>query len=143
MATALITKIFSGTLSDYLGRRKALTVLGYGLAAVTSFAQITSDVQVQASLQQLFGNVNNIDLFSGLLAEKHLPGSSVGELTQRITVDQFTRLRDGDRFFYLNTFSGDALARIQNTSLADIIRRNTTNTNLQSNVFYYSASITG
>src|SRR5919109_1634587 len=33
-ATALITKIFSGTLSDYLGRRKALTVLGYGLAAV-------------------------------------------------------------------------------------------------------------
>jgi MFS family permease len=34
-ATALITKIFSGTLSDYLGRRKALTVLGYGLAAIT------------------------------------------------------------------------------------------------------------
>ena len=34
-ATGLITKIFSGTLSDYLGRRKALTVLGYGLAAVT------------------------------------------------------------------------------------------------------------
>jgi MFS family permease len=34
-ATAPITKIFSGTLSDYLGRRKALTVLGYGLAAIT------------------------------------------------------------------------------------------------------------
>src|SRR5690348_13149782 len=34
-ATALITKIFSGTLSDYLGRRKALTALGYGLAAIT------------------------------------------------------------------------------------------------------------
>jgi MFS family permease len=34
-ATAAITKIFSGTLSDYLGRRKALTVLGYGLAAIT------------------------------------------------------------------------------------------------------------
>lgn len=34
-ATAAITKIFSGTLSDYLGRRKWLAVLGYGLAAVT------------------------------------------------------------------------------------------------------------
>ena len=34
-ATALITKIFSGTLSDYLGRRKALTTIGYGLAAIT------------------------------------------------------------------------------------------------------------
>ena len=34
-ATALIARIFSGTISDYLGRRKALTVLGYGLAAIT------------------------------------------------------------------------------------------------------------
>ena len=33
-ATALIAKVFSGTISDYLGRRKALTVLGYGLAAI-------------------------------------------------------------------------------------------------------------
>ncbi|HEX7952431.1 MAG TPA: MFS transporter [Burkholderiales bacterium] len=34
-ATAAITKIFSGALSDYLGRRKFLMVLGYGLAALT------------------------------------------------------------------------------------------------------------
>src|SRR5438128_11774506 len=31
-ATASITKVFSGTWSDRLGRRKSLTVLGYGLA---------------------------------------------------------------------------------------------------------------
>src|SRR3990167_8216390 len=34
-ATALIVKVFSGTLSDYLGRRKGLTVLGYGLGAIS------------------------------------------------------------------------------------------------------------
>src|SRR5574342_690132 len=34
-ATAAITKIFSGALSDYLGRRKSLLVLGYALAALT------------------------------------------------------------------------------------------------------------
>ena len=34
-ATAAITKVFSGTLSDYLGKRKWLAVLGYGLAAIT------------------------------------------------------------------------------------------------------------
>lgn len=34
-ATAQITRVFSGWLSDVLGRRKALTVAGYGLAAVT------------------------------------------------------------------------------------------------------------
>ncbi|HWA60519.1 MAG TPA: MFS transporter [Caulobacteraceae bacterium] len=34
-ATASITKVFSGWLSDRLGKRKALAVLGYGLSAVT------------------------------------------------------------------------------------------------------------
>jgi MFS family permease len=34
-AIASITKIFSGTLSDHLGRRKALALAGYGLAALS------------------------------------------------------------------------------------------------------------
>ncbi len=34
-ATALIVKVFSGFLSDFFRRRKALVVLGYGLAALT------------------------------------------------------------------------------------------------------------
>jgi len=34
-ATASITKVFSGVLSDWLGKRKQLVVLGYGLAALT------------------------------------------------------------------------------------------------------------
>ena len=34
-ATASITKVFSGWLSDVLGKRKLLAVVGYGLAAVT------------------------------------------------------------------------------------------------------------
>lgn len=34
-ATASITKVFSGALSDWLGRRKLLAAIGYGLAAIT------------------------------------------------------------------------------------------------------------
>lgn len=34
-ATALMVKVFSGALSDYLGRRKPLAVLGYGLGALS------------------------------------------------------------------------------------------------------------
>ena len=34
-AIAQVTKVFSGTLSDRLGKRKLLTVAGYGLAALT------------------------------------------------------------------------------------------------------------
>jgi MFS family permease len=42
-STALITKVFSGTLSDYLGRRKGLAVLGYAMGAFTKpvFAMAT------------------------------------------------------------------------------------------------------
>lgn len=34
-ATALISKVFSGVISDHFGKRKGLTVVGYGLAAMT------------------------------------------------------------------------------------------------------------
>lgn len=34
-ATALIVRVFSGTLSDYLGKRKPLAVAGYGLGALS------------------------------------------------------------------------------------------------------------
>jgi MFS family permease len=34
-ATASITRLFSGVLSDYIGKRKGLLVFGYGLAAIT------------------------------------------------------------------------------------------------------------
>ena len=43
-STALITKVFSGALSDYLGKRKGLAVFGYALGAFTKpvFALATS-----------------------------------------------------------------------------------------------------
>nr|WP_082434741.1 MFS transporter [Devosia sp. A16] len=34
-ATASVTKVFSGAISDWLGKRKLLAVIGYGLAALT------------------------------------------------------------------------------------------------------------
>jgi MFS family permease len=34
-ATASVTKVFSGAISDWIGRRKLLAALGYGLAAIT------------------------------------------------------------------------------------------------------------
>jgi len=47
-ATASITKVFSGVLSDRLGHRKPLAVLGYGLAALTKplFPLATSAIGV-------------------------------------------------------------------------------------------------
>jgi hypothetical protein len=125
-------------LADYNTVRAA-----YGLPRVTSFAQITSDPTLQAKLQQLYGSVNNIDLWVGIMAEDHVRGSSVGPLDRRIIADQFERLRDGDRFWYQRTFSGAQLAQIEHTTLADIIQRNTGVRGLQNDVFFFKARVQG
>ena len=65
----------------------------------------TTDVRrttVAARLRAVYGNVNNIDAFTGLISEKHVPGTEFGELQLAIWTREFTRLRDGDRFFYGN-----------------------------------------
>jgi hypothetical protein len=64
-------------LADYNAVRKA-----YGLTTVTSFSQISSDPQVQQTLQSLYGTVDNIDLWVGILSEDHVPGASVGQLAK-------------------------------------------------------------
>jgi len=109
----------------------------YGLSAVTLFSEITSDPTLQAALQTLYGNVNDIDPWVGALAEDHLAGSSAGELIDTMMTDQFERLRDGDRFWYENdpAFTPLEIAQLKSTRLSDIIRRNTGITNLNDNVF--------
>jgi len=125
-------------LADYNTVRAA-----YGLPQVTSFAQITSDPAAQASLASTYGSVAKLDLWVAGLAERHLPGSSLGETFTRILVDQFTRLRDGDRYWFQNVLPAAVARDVQGTSLADIVRRNTGLTNLQADVFFFKASIGG
>ncbi len=118
-------------LADYNSTRVAL-----GLDPVQSFSDISSDPDVASKLETLYGSVDNIDLWVAGLAEDHVPGSSMGETFTAIVVDQFQRLRDGDRFWYENVFSGDMLREINSTTLAEVIERNTEIDNLQENVFF-------
>jgi hypothetical protein len=129
---------------DGIGSYNDLRV-AMGLKPVTSFAQITSNVTVQKELQKAYGNVNNIDPFEGGLAEDHVPGSDLGPLFQAILVNQFARLRTGDRFFYLNeTWNSDELNLFQQgNTLTKVIEGNTSLKNLQSDAFIFTASISG
>ena len=118
-------------LADYNDAREA-----FGLERVESFADITSDPALQSALEEAYGDVDSIDAWVGGLAEDHVAGGSVGELVQAVLVDQFTRLRDGDRFWHQNTFSGRELRQIESTTLADVIMRNTDIAELPDNVFF-------
>ncbi len=125
-------------LADYNATRVA-----FGLPKVTSFAQITSNVDTQAKLQALYGSVNNIDLWVGALAEDHIRGGSVGMTVKAIMNDQFSRLREGDRFWYQREFAGNDLRELESTTLSSLIRRNSTTSNMQNNVFFFRADISG
>ena len=104
---------------------------------VTNFNQINPNPAVAQTLKTLYQNVNNIDAWVGMLAEKHAPGSSLGPTHIAVLRDQFKRLRDGDRFWYQNRmFAPQEVAALQSTRLSDILQRNSGVTGLQQNVFF-------
>jgi hypothetical protein len=84
---------------------------------------------VAARLKAIYGNVNKLDAFVGMSAERHVPGSELGQLQRAIWAAQFTALRDGDRFFYLNDPSLKIIRQTfgisANHTLAEIIAANT------------------
>jgi len=95
------------------------------LPARTSFAQITSNVNLQRRLASVYASPDQIDLWVGGLAEDHVAGAQVGELLHHIFAEQFRALRDGDRFWYQRSLTARELALVQDVRLSDVIRRNT------------------
>ncbi|NND76441.1 MAG: peroxidase [Ilumatobacter sp.] len=82
-----------------------------------------------ARLRAIYGDVDDVDAFTGMVSEAHVPGTEFGELQLAMWTAQFTALRDGDRFFYGND---PALAEItvaygvdHERSLAEVIAANT------------------
>ena len=113
------------------------TRIALHLQPYATFAQLTSDPILQGKLDAVYNHqINSVDLFIGGLAEKHASGALVGPTFQAIIVKQFDALRAGDRFFWANEGFDQATATlIANTSLADLLERNTDTPKLQDNVF--------
>ena len=110
--------------------------LAFGLSPAVTFADITRNRTLQDRLRSVYGTIEHVDMWIGGLAEDHHRGALVGELFYTVLVNQFERLRDGDRFFYLNVFPHYQVNRLEETTLADVIRRNTTiGKEIQDNVF--------
>jgi len=51
-------------------------------------------------LRNLYGSVDEVDLFAAGVSEKPVPGALLGPTFLCLVGDQFGRLRRGDRFFY-------------------------------------------
>lgn len=113
--------------------------IAMGLTPIDSFEQISNDSELNQSLQDAYGDVDKIDLWVGGLAESPLLnlGSQLGELFRAVVIKQFTELRDGDRFWYQNYLTENELAMVEGTTLAQVIRNNTSIGNeIPDNVFF-------
>jgi len=94
-STALIVKVFSGTLSDYFRRRKALTVFGYALGAATkplfALASTTGAVLAARLLDRVGKGIRGAprDALVADIAPRHLRGAAFGLRQALDTVGAF------------------------------------------------------
>ena len=102
-----------------------------------NFRDVSSDPKIRGRLSSTYDSVDDMDMWTGGLAEDPLAGGHLGELFYTVVKLQFEALRDGDRFWYQETLSNDEIDRVERTKLSDIIRRNTDiDREIQDDVFH-------
>ncbi|CAH0385310.1 unnamed protein product [Bemisia tabaci] len=89
-------------------------------------AESVMDSQTIGRLANVYGSIDDVDLYIGAVSENPLPGAILGPTFVCLVGDQFARLRAGDRFFYeeggdLSSFSTAQLNEIRKTSLARVL----------------------
>jgi len=110
----------------------------FGLSAMNSFSEISSDPDTVTALQSVYESVDDIDPWLGMLAEDKVPGAMVGETHFVILLEQFLALRDGDRFWYENTMDENLINFINDQKLDKVIKRNTriSDRHMSKNIFF-------
>jgi hypothetical protein len=112
-----------------------------GLPALSGFDQLTADPELADRFTFLYGNIDNVDPWVGMLAEPARDSSIAGELMTLLLEEQFSRLLQGDRFYFENDpgLTPAEKERFRHTRLSEVIIRNTTLDELPDNVFIYRA----
>ncbi|KAF6209306.1 hypothetical protein GE061_015053 [Apolygus lucorum] len=81
-----------------------------------------SDPSLEEKLRKTYGGVDNIDTYIGGMLESH---DGPGELFTTIIIEQFTRLRDSDRFWFENVDSGifteEEIEEIKRVTMWDVV----------------------
>ncbi|WKX90812.1 hypothetical protein Q1695_009566 [Nippostrongylus brasiliensis] len=104
-----------------------------GLKKAASFDDLKAemeDVSVEA-LKKVYADVNDIDLYTGIMLERPMPGASIGPTGGFIIAEQFSALKRGDRFYYENQvpatrgLTPEQLDAIRRTHLAKVLCGNT------------------
>ncbi|KAJ1556511.1 hypothetical protein HK096_000430, partial [Nowakowskiella sp. JEL0078] len=119
-----------------------------GLKPKEFIKDISSVNYIQKIISEIYDSVNDIDVFVAGLSEDPVIGGVVGPLFKESIKEQFTRLRDGDRFYFRNggadngnggptssSYTSEEIIKIEQTTLKDIVERNTAVKFSSSNAF--------
>ena len=96
-------------------------------------------------LEHLYEDVDRLDAFTGMVSERHQPGSEMGLLQQKMWKEEFENMRDADKFFYQGKLEAPQLQFIEQTyginsqlTLREVIEHNTSLGvgDVQANVFF-------
>jgi hypothetical protein len=124
-----------------LGRDRGLTDYnsvreGLGLERYLNWSNLTSDENVSSQLSETFDDIDNMDAIIGVLAEPRLDNSTFGETQHHLAFNQYTMLRDADRYWYANDPElTPLLSELNEIRLSDIILRNSKIESIQCDVF--------
>ena len=98
------------------------------LRRVTTFEELTTEIppEVVERLAHIYKHVDDIDLFTGSLVERAVPGGLVGPTMACIIGTQFKKLRQCDRFWYETNdpnikFTDHQLAEIRKMTLSKVL----------------------
>lgn len=96
----------------------------FGISRARSFRAITRNTEVARALSEAYnGNVDDVEAFVGLIAEDQTTRDGMGRTMAAVWRTEFTRLRDGDQFFYLNTRMLPRLLRTRFRAFTRMLRR--------------------
>jgi peroxidase len=98
----------------------------FQLPRIHDWHDLTGDDVTAARLAKAYGAIDALDVWVGALAERPTEGRRVGALLHATLVDQFTRLRDGDAYWYqCDSHLTEDREDIHATRLSDVLRRHT------------------
>ncbi len=107
-------------------------------ADIAAFAAVNPDITLHpgANGAMVVSGIDRVDLWVGGLAETHINGGMVGSTFWVVLHEQFDRLQEGDRFYYLDRFENfDFYQATEDLTMADIVARNTGLEGLDGTIF--------
>ncbi|KAK5967554.1 Chorion peroxidase [Trichostrongylus colubriformis] len=104
-----------------------------GLRRASTFDDLRAEMDSSnvEALKRVYADVNDIDLYTGIILERPTPGAAIGPTGGYMIAEQFSALKKGDRFYYENQVAQtrglkiEELEAVRRSRLSKVVCMNT------------------